>query len=194
VNKRASWLIRRHEALLNDGFRPYIINVLPERGTVDCWICDHHKLQGMIGWRKAESQEVRYTGLTCFERVTDRLNLHKAEKKILHWAATHYSLLKGQGPLDSVTVEFRRLLSYKHPLSSAYGGEWKRVSKNIWKEQDRFSLSPLERGIVRTLVLHESPYWVRSSPTPRQRRLLNEALIRILQESYNEWVEDMGEP
>jgi hypothetical protein len=176
--------------LIEAGFLPRAVDILLKRGDVDCAVCRFHHLQGRISWQNDQTKEIRYTGLTCFERVTDRLNLQETTKEILHWVAHNRFRFKGLGPCSLALVEFDRLLSYKHPLSSAYGNEWEKISKDIWEERDRFTLSPLELGIVKTLVFRKPPYWT-GSPTPTQRRYLNEILHHINKEVRDEWIEDV---
>jgi len=181
---RAEWLLKQHQKLIDCGFLPVEVAVQSEDeklfiGHVDCIICKHPDLLGIIIWQN-KAGETQYTGLTCFERVVDRLNLVDAEKRTLRWVARHRKQFEGKGGVKLDQAEITRLLSYKRPLSSAYGGRWKLAAEDIWASRDRFPMSDFERGVVETLVYQRRKYWTPRSPTPRQRRFLNQILIRLL--------------
>jgi hypothetical protein len=146
---------------------------------VRCWVCKRRDLLGLILWKNAKTGKVRYTGLTCYERVVDRLNWTEEKKQILLWVARNRKKFEGRGWLSLEQSELVRLLSYKRPLSSAYGGRWEKAVDDIWKCRKQFPMSEFELGLLKTLHNHRGKFWVVGSPTPRQRRFLDKLLIRF---------------
>jgi len=181
---RAEWLLRQHQKLIDDGFLPVEVAIQSEDeklfiGQVNCAICKHPDLLGIITWQN-KAGEIRYTGLTCFERVVDRLNLVEEQKRTLRWVGRHRKQFEGKGKVKLDQAEITRLLSYKRPLSSAYGGRWQIAVEEIWANRNRFTMSDFEHGLIETLKHRRGKYWTPRSPTAKQRRFLNEILIRFL--------------
>lgn len=179
---RATVLVKRHQELVADGFLPIEVEIEGlVSDKIQCWICKYPDLVGYLVWKNAKTGEVRYTGLTCFERVADRITLDETDKFLLRWAATHRDKIKERTDLKQ--IEIIRKLSYKNPLSRIYGGDWKTVAKLLWGD---FESQPdsYERRFLETLVFERGKYWVPSSPTPKQRRFLNEILLKYLRWKY----------
>jgi len=181
---RAEWLLRQHQKLIDRGFSPLDIAIQSEDEKlfieeVDCTVCKHPHLSGIIIWQN-NIGEIEYTGLTCFERVVDRLNLVEEQKRNLCWVARHRREFEGKGVVSLDEAEITRLLSYKRPLSSAYGNRWKKAADDIWASHDRFPMSEFDRGLIETLVSRSGKYWTPKSPTAKQRRFLNQILVKFI--------------
>jgi len=181
---RADYLLKAHQKLIDDGFLPESIFVGIEESEYKCCVCGYPDLKGVVEWRNRKTDAIRYTGLTCFERVKDRLNLTDAQKKLMTWATRNPKLFKGRGFISLKVVEIERLLSLKRPLSAAYGNEWERVSRMIWADRARFPMNDWQLDFLGTFIHKRGKFWTDNSPTPRQRRFLNELLVRYLEWKY----------
>jgi hypothetical protein len=108
--------------------------------------------------------------------------LNEIDKATLLWAATHHEILKGKGALGLEETRIIRTMSYKNPVARVYGGDWKKVAKLLWI--DYSAANVFERSFLKTLVYERGKYWVPSSPTPKQRRFLNEIILKFLKWKY----------
>jgi len=172
-------LIQRHQELIAHGFLP--IGVGTEGlGKKQCWICKYPDLLGYIIWKNPKTGEVRFTGLTCFERCADRISLNEIDKVTLRWAATHRKRLKGTFGLEQTGII--RAMSYKNPITRIYGGDWKKVANMLWI--DYTIANDWERQFLETLVYERGKFWNPSGPTATQRRILNQLCLKFLKWRY----------